>query len=333
MAENILSVEKLKIGFWNEKRVLTAVEDISFEVQKGKTLCIVGESGCGKSVTATSILRLWPQKSVVIQGGSILFHGQDLTKCGPKQMDQIRENKISMIFQEPMTSLNPVYTVGKQLMEIMLAHPQDGIRNKKEAKEYAIEMLKRVGIPSPGTRFYEYPHQLSGGMRQRVMIAMALSCRPDILIADEPTTALDVTIQAQILKLMSELQRDYNTGIILITHDMGVVARTADEVMVMYAGTVVEKNTAENIFDHTRHPYTQGLLRSIPRPDRDLGRLYTIEGQVPALTEIGKGCRFASRCPHCTERCRQEEPTLEPTGDGGMVRCYLSAGEERRRAV
>ena len=243
MDETILKVENLKVGFRNGKNILTAVEDISFDVKKGKVLCIVGESGCGKSVTATSIMKLQSKKVMEIQDGSIYYKNKDLTKCSEKEMDEIRGNKISMIFQEPMTSLNPVYTIGKQLMEIMLAHPENGIKTKAEAKEYAIEMLGKVGILSPETRVNEYPHQLSGGMRQRVMIAMALCCNPDILIADEPTTALDVTIQAQILKLMGTLQRDYNTGIIMITHDMGVVAKVADDIMVMYAGKVVETST------------------------------------------------------------------------------------------
>ena len=323
MDETILKVENLKVGFRNGKNILTAVEDISFDVKKGKVLCIVGESGCGKSVTATSIMKLQSKKVMEIQDGSIYYKNKDLTKCSEKEMDEIRGNKISMIFQEPMTSLNPVYTIGKQLMEIMLAHPENGIKTKAEAKEYAIEMLGKVGILSPETRVNEYPHQLYGGMRQRVMIAMALCCNPDILIADEPTTALDVTIQAQILKLMGTLQRDYNTGIIMITHDMGVVAKVADDIMVMYAGKVVEKNTAENIFDHTRHPYTQGLLKSIPRLNQDVDKLYTIEGQVPSLGNMGEGCRFASRCPYCTDRCKKEEPELKQTSDGGQVRCFM----------
>ena len=268
-------------------------------------------------------MKLQSKKVMEIQDGSIYYKNKDLTKCSEKEMDEIRGNKISMIFQEPMTSLNPVYTIGKQLMEIMLAHPENGIKTKAEAKEYAIEMLGKVGILSPETRVNEYPHQLSGGMRQRVMIAMALCCNPDILIADEPTTALDVTIQAQILKLMGTLQRDYNTGIIMITHDMGVVAKVADDIMVMYAGKVVEKNTAENIFDHTRHPYTQGLLKSIPRLNQDVDKLYTIEGQVPSLGNMGEGCRFASRCPYCTDRCKKEEPELKQTSDGGQVRCFM----------
>lgn len=326
MDESVLKVENLKVGFRNGKNILTAVDDISFELKKGKVLCIVGESGCGKSVTATSIMRLQSKKVMTIQDGKILFQGKDLVQCSEKEMDEVRGNKISMIFQEPMTSLNPVYTIGKQLTEIMLAHPENGIKNKEDAKKYAIEMLGKVGILSPEIRFNEYPHQLSGGMRQRVMIAMALCCKPDVLIADEPTTALDVTIQAQILKLMAELQKDYNTGIIMITHDMGVVAKIADDVMVMYAGKVVEKNTAENIFDHTQHPYTKGLLKSIPRLDKDSEKLYTIDGQVPALTEFGTGCRFASRCPECTERCKVEEPSLSKTFDGGEVRCFMVKG-------
>lgn len=323
MDESVLKVENLKVGFRNGKSVFTAVDDISFEIKKGKVLCIVGESGCGKSVTATSIMRLQSKKVMTIQGGKIFFQGKDLVQCSEKEMDKVRGNKISMIFQEPMTSLNPVYKIGKQLTEIMLAHPENGMKNKQDAKKYAIEMLGKVGILSPEIRFNEYPHQLSGGMRQRVMIAMALCCKPDVLIADEPTTALDVTIQAQILKLMADLQKDYNTGIIMITHDMGVVAKIADDVMVMYAGKVVEKNTAENIFDHTKHPYTKGLLKSIPRLDKDSKKLYTIDGQVPALTELKTGCRFASRCPYCADRCKMEEPPLRDTSDGGEVRCFM----------
>lgn len=324
MADTVLKVENLKVGFRNKKNILTAIDGVSFEVKKGKVLCIVGESGCGKSVTASSILRLYSKKAMAVQGGAILFQGKDLTKCSEKEMDEIRGNRISMIFQEPMTSLNPVYTIGRQMTEIMLAHKDSGTASRPEAKKYALDMLEKVGIPSPETRFYEYPHQLSGGMRQRIMIAMALSCRPDVLIADEPTTALDVTVQAQILKLMAELQKDYETGVIMITHDMGVVASIADDVAVMYAGRVVEKNTAENIFDHTKHPYTQGLLRSIPRLDQDSERLHTIEGQVPALTELGAGCRFASRCPLCAEICRRTEPPMKETADGGQVRCHFA---------
>lgn len=324
--QTILKVENLRIGFKTGNHILTAVDDVSFEVKKGKVLCIVGESGCGKSVTATSILRLQSKRVMVIQDGHIYYQDKDkqkdLVHSSEKEMDDIRGNKISMIFQEPMTSLNPVYTVGAQLMEIMLAHKDSGIKTKKEAKSYAIEMLGKVGIPSPETRFYEYPHQLSGGMRQRVMIAMALSCKPDILIADEPTTALDVTIQAQILKLMADLQKDLQTGIILITHDMGVVAKVADDVMVMYAGKVVEQNTVEQIFDHTKHPYTSGLLKSIPRLDTDSDKLYTIKGQVPSLSEMGNGCRFATRCNECTDRCKASEPPLVTLEDGGTVRCF-----------
>ena len=264
------------MGFKDDDgNVYNLLDKLNMRVEEGKALGIVGESGCGKSMTSLSLMRLLPE-SAVVQGGQILLDGKNILEEKEAQMQKIRGNRIAMIFQEPMTSLNPVYTIGKQLMEIMLAHPENGIKTKAEAKEYAIEMLGKVGILSPETRVNEYPHQLSGGMRQRVMIAMALCCNPDILIADEPTTALDVTIQAQILKLMGTLQRDYNTGIIMITHDMGVVAKVADDIMVMYAGKVVEKNTAENIFDHTRHPYTQGLLKSIPRHNQDVDKLYTI---------------------------------------------------------
>ena len=263
MPEPLLKVENLKVSFKIKKQKTAAVEDVNFSLDEGKIIGIVGESGCGKSVTATSILRLMPPSLCEIDENSkILFQGKDLSKASNAEMRDVRGNKISMIFQEPMTSLNPVYTIGAQMVEMLQTHQKI---SKHDAMQKSIEMLEKVGIPSPEQRIKEYPHQLSGGMRQRVMIAMALSCNPKLLIADEPTTALDVTIQAQILRLMRQLTHDFNTSVILITHDMGVVAEMADHVMVMYAGKDVEYGTLEQIFDHPLHPYTNGLLRSIPR--------------------------------------------------------------------
>ena len=320
MSEAILEVKNLQVQFQvSRTRTLTAIQDVSFTVHKGETLGIVGESGCGKSVTANTILRLLPVQTGKISGGSILFEGQDLAKLSLKEMTKIRGRKISMIFQEPMTSLNPVYRIGDQLIEMTRAIEKI---SKKEAWSRAVKMLEMVGIPSPEQRMYEFPHQLSGGMRQRVMIAMALSARPEILIADEPTTALDVTIQAQVLDLMRKLQEELGTAIMLITHDMGVVAEMADYVMVMYAGEVVEYADAATIFRNPGHPYTRGLLDSLPRADRDTDRLKSIPGTVPALSEMPSGCRFSTRCPYVTERCRQEKPALTETAPGHQVRCF-----------
>ena len=292
MPEPLLKVENLKVSFKIKKQKTAAVEDVNFSLDEGKIIGIVGESGCGKSVTATSILRLMPPSLCEIDENSkILFQGKDLSKASNAEMRDVRGNKISMIFQEPMTS--------------------------------SIEMLEKVGIPSPEQRIKEYPHQLSGGMRQRVMIAMALSCNPKLLIADEPTTALDVTIQAQILRLMRQLTHDFNTSVILITHDMGVVAEMADHVMVMYAGKDVEYGTLEQIFDHPLHPYTNGLLRSIPRINqRKDERLYTIDGTVPTLDEMPKGCRFCTRCKEATQRCWEQDPGMHTLADGHKVRCW-----------
>ena len=319
MADTILQVKGLSVDFMIDKKQVTAISDVSFEIGKGRTLGVVGESGCGKSVTATSILRLLPKATSKITSGEILLEGEDLTKMTDKQIRDIRASKISMIFQEPMTSLNPVYTIGAQMVEAIKAF--DKKKSKKEAFEYGVEMLDKVGIPSPRQRMHEYPHQLSGGMRQRVMIAMALASNPLFLIADEPTTALDVTIQAQILQLMKELKEKYNTAIMMITHDMGVVADVADEVMVMYAGKVVEHADVRSIFKKPLHPYTQGLLKSIPRLDEDVDKLYTIEGNVPSLAEMPKGCRFCTRCPYKMDRCENEDPGLIKVGDTS-VRCF-----------
>ena len=325
MAEPLLEVRNLKVEFRTRKQALTAIHDVSFDVFPATTLGIVGESGCGKSVTATSLLRLLPRETSRVCPGSVVrLHGKDLLEMSDREFRQIRGNKISMIFQDPMTALNPVYTIGDQLIEMLTAHRH---MKRSEAFERGVEMLEKMGIPSPRQRMKEYPHQLSGGMRQRVMIAMALSCDPELLIADEPTTALDVTIQAQILELMGKLKEQFHTAIMLITHDMGVIAEMADEVMVMYAGEVVEYAPVTELFDHPRHPYTQGLLRSIPRLDQDAQELYTIEGTVPGLNEMPEGCRFAGRCPYATEHCRASAPPLREAAPGIKVRCWRF-GEE-----
>lgn len=321
MAETVLDVQHLQVKFRvSKKDTLTAIEDVTFSVKEGETLGIVGESGCGKSVTANTILRLLPERTTVISKGSIHFEGKDLTKLSLKEMRTVRGNKISMIFQEPMTSLNPVYRIGDQLVEMYQAN---NAISKKEAWEKSAKMLEKVGIPSPEQRMHEFPHNLSGGMRQRVMIAMALSSEPALLIADEPTTALDVTIQAQVLELMRDLQNQMNTAVLLITHDMGVVAENADNVMVMYAGEVVEYGSVKSIFKNSLHPYTIGLLRSIPRLDQDMEELQTIEGTVPSLDQMPKGCRFSNRCSHCMDRCRQEAPVLKELEEGHQVKCFL----------
>ena len=318
MDEPLLKVEGLCVSFRIDKRDIPAIEDVGFSLYKGETLGIVGESGCGKSVTANTIMGLLPKYSGKITAGSVRLKGREITAMTEKQQREIRGNEISMIFQEPMTSLNPVYTIGTQMVEMARAHRRI---SRKEALARSLEMLRRVEIPEPEQRLREYPHQLSGGMRQRVMIAMAMMCEPDVLIADEPTTALDVTIQAQILDLMNGLKKTSQTAIMLITHDMGVVAESTDHVLVMYAGQVVESNSTENIFNHPLHPYTQGLLKAIPRPDEDTDTLYTIPGRVPTLEEMPSGCRFAERCPYATEKCVSQGPKLVSHGEG-QVRCW-----------
>jgi peptide/nickel transport system ATP-binding protein/oligopeptide transport system ATP-binding protein len=308
-AHPILEVRNLRTSFHTEEGEVRAVDDVSFNVYAGKTLGIVGESGCGKSVTSLSIMRLIPSPPGRIVGGQIMYQGQDLAKLELSEMRKIRGNEISMIFQEPMTSLNPVFTIGNQICEAIELHQR---LPKHEVRAKAIEMLKLVGIPSPEKRIDDYPHQLSGGMRQRVMIAMALSCDPKVLIADEPTTALDVTIQAQILDLLRELQQSTGLGLILITHDLGVVAEMADEVLVMYAGRVAEQGKVREIFKQPKHPYTRGLLNSIPSltPAGPRRRLETIAGIVPNLLHLPPGCRFQERCPFVIDPCRGAEPEL-----------------------
>lgn len=330
MEDRLLEVKNLKVSFKVGKKKLTAVEDVEFSLDKGKVIGIVGESGCGKSVTATSILRLVsPSVSEIDEESQILFQGEDLTKVSEARMRQVRGDEISMIFQEPMSSLNPVYKIGDQMMEMIRTHNRQ--IGKKEALDKCVEMLSRVGIPSPEQRVKEYPHQLSGGMRQRVMIAMALLCQPKLLIADEPTTALDVTIQAQILRIIKKLTRESDTSVILITHDMGVVAETADHVMVMYAGKSVEYGAVEEIFDRPLHPYTIGLLKSIPKLGSGAEEhLYTIDGTVPGLDEMPEGCRFCTRCQYATEKCKKEDPGMQNV-NGHMVRCFRYDGKDGER--
>lgn len=319
MGEKILEVNHLKTYFHTDAGLSKAVNDVSFFVEKGKTLGIVGESGCGKSITSLSIMGLVETPPGEIAGGEIIFEGEDLLKKNEKEMSKIRGKKIAMIFQEPMTSLNPVFTIGQQLVETLMLHEE---MTKKQAKERAIEMLKMVKIPLTEKRFNEYPHQLSGGMRQRVMIAMALCCNPDLLICDEPTTALDVTIQAQILDLINELKEKTGTSVMMITHDLGVIAEIADDVMVMYAGKIVERATCDQIFEKPMHPYTYGLMQCIPKlDDDDTKRLSVIEGMVPSFDDMPKGCAFCPRCKEAREICRQKMPELAEA-EGRMVRCF-----------
>ena len=322
----LLEVKNLETEFKIKRGLVKAVNGVSFEIEKGEILAVVGESGSGKSVTSLSIMGLI-EKPGRISNGEILFNGQELTKMSKKEMQAIRGDKISMIFQEPMTSLNPVYRIKDQIVESILTHTK---MTKKEAEDHAVEMLRLVGIPDPERRAEDYPHQMSGGMRQRVMIAMALACNPELLIADEPTTALDVTIQAQILDLINSIREKLNMSVLLITHDLGVVAETADKVVVMYCGRVVEKGTVEEIFTDPRHPYTKGLLESIPRMDKDVKPLYMIKGIVPDPTNLPKGCPFADRCDRCMEKCREAMPKLVENEKGRAVRCFLEndAAEE-----
>ena len=313
----LLEIRDLVTEFRTEAGPIRAVDGVSFEIPERGTLGVVGESGCGKSVTALSIMRLVASPPGRIASGSITYAGQDLLKLSDKQMRAIRGNRIAMIFQEPMTSLNPVFTVGDQVGEAVRLHQH---KSRAEARAVALEMFRLVGIPSPEERIDDYPHQLSGGMRQRVMIAMALACKPDLLIADEPTTALDVTIQAQILDLLRALQRELGMALLLITHDLGVVAETCDEVVVMYAGRIVERAATTTLFEAPRHHYTAGLLRSVPTDDP--GRLVEIKGMVPSLLELPKGCKFVDRCLAAQDLCRSEEPALVPLG-ASHVRCHF----------
>ncbi len=322
--ENILEVEGLSTSFFTDQGLVRAVDGVDLKIGPGETLGLVGESGCGKSVTALSIMRLIPSPPGKITSGRIVFEGEDLLEVPEKKMRYIRGDKISMIFQEPMTSLNPVYTIGEQVAEVFRFHRD---MKKDEIKQRSIDILRKVGIPSPDERYNDHPHQLSGGMRQRVMIAMALSLSPTLMIADEPTTALDVTIQASILTLMDELKNERDMSMILITHDLGVVSEVAKRVSVMYAGKIVEEIDVAELFENPLHPYTQGLLKSLPSRDTKGKKLFTIGGSVPKLSELPKGCRFNPRCPQVFDTCRVREPDMIETSKSKntshKVRCFL----------
>ena len=324
MSESIvLDIRNLKSHFFTAKGEVPAVDGVTIQVPPGKIIGIVGESGCGKSMTAMSVMGLLRYPGRVVEG-SITLDGRDITHLSPRELAKVRGNEISMIFQEPMTSLNPVYPVGRQVREAILQHQKI---SKEEARKRVLEIFQAVGIPEPEKRYNSYPHQLSGGLRQRVMIGMAMVCRPKVMIADEPTTALDVTIEAQILQLMKKLCREQGTSIILITHNMGVVAEICDYVYVMYAGKVMEQAETFELFEHTEHPYTAGLLKSIPRLDEKVDRLYTIEGGVPNLLHLPAGCNFCTRCKEASERCFMEKPCLYQTRDGHGVRCFKYESE------
>lgn len=320
MEEKLLEVVNLRTSFKDKDGAMVpAVDGVSFTLNKGETLGIVGESGCGKSVTSLSVLRLIPTPPGKVEADAILFNGTDLLSLPERNMRHIRGNEISMIFQEPMTSLNPVFTIGYQIAETLQLHQK---LTKQEGLKKAVEMLTKVGIPSPEQRVHEYPHQLSGGMRQRVMIAMALACNPKLLIADEPTTALDVTIQAQILDLIRDLRVEMDMSIMLITHDLGVVAETADRVIVMYAGKIVEEASTIDLFETPQHPYTEGLLNSIPKIEERRDRLHVIKGVVPNPLHMPQGCRFNPRCPYAVEKCREVEPELQELTHNHKVSCW-----------
>jgi oligopeptide/dipeptide ABC transporter ATP-binding protein len=328
MAERLLEVKGLKVRFTTEDGVVRAVDGVDFELDRGQVLGIVGESGSGKSVTAMTLLGLTRDKNTRFEG-SVTYKGENLLELPESHLRDVRGNQIAMIFQDPMTSLNPVYTVGDQIVEAIVTHEQ---ATKREARRRAVELLRQVGIPNPQQRVDDFPHQFSGGMRQRAMIAMALSCNPDILIADEPTTALDVTIQAQILELLDRLRADFDSAVILITHDLGVVAEVADEIVVMYAGRIVERGPKRQVFYDTQMPYTWGLLGSTPRLDRPKPKkLATIEGMPPSLINLPQGCKFRPRCPHAFEKC-EEEPNLENRVEdrAHLDRCWLSVEDKRR---
>lgn len=319
MSENILELKNLKTHFFTKHGEVPAVDGVDITVPKGKIIGIVGESGCGKSVTATSIMHLIEKPGRIVDG-QVLFDGEDITYASAKEINKIRGDRMTMIFQEPMTSLNPVYTVGKQVSEAIILHQHV---SKEEAKQMTIDIFEQVGIPEPEKRFKSYPHQLSGGLRQRVMIGMAMVCKPDLMIADEPTTALDVTIEAQILHLMREMQQKSGASIIMITHNLGVVAELCDEVYVMYAGKVMEHAEIHELFENPCHPYTYGLLNSIPDTQGTKERLYTIKGMVPNLLKLPEGCRFCPRCDKAMKICMTTQPELQTVADGHEVRCHL----------
>lgn len=322
MSEKLLEVRHLHTQFSTDEGIVHAVENVNFSLNKGETLGIVGESGSGKSVTSLSVMRLVTGK---ITDGEIIFDGKDILTLSEREMEHIRGNDITMIFQDPMTSLDPVYTIGYQLREVLFQH--DKKMTRAEADRISIDMLRKVGIANPESRMNDYPHQLSGGMRQRVIIAMGLCCHPKLLIADEPTTALDVTIQAQILDLMRALKKESNMSIMLITHDLGVIAEMCDRVVVMYCGQVVESGSVRDIFKHPGHKYTQGLLESIPRVEENRDRLNAIEGNVPNVLVLPEGCRFHPRCPYATEKCRTEVPQTVEISNGHMAACHYCLQE------
>ncbi|MGZ9584809.1 ABC transporter ATP-binding protein [Paenibacillus marinisediminis] len=319
MANTLVEFRNLQTNFYTSGGVVRAVNDVSFSIREGETLCVVGESGCGKSVTAMSLMRLISHPGK-IEGGQILYKDQDLLKIKEREMREIRGNEIAMIFQEPMTSLNPVFKIGQQITEPLRLHKG---MSKQDAKKRAIELIELVNIPRAAQIFDSYPHELSGGMRQRIMIAIALSCNPKLLIADEPTTALDVTIQAQILDLMRDIKSEFNTAIMLITHDLGVVAEMADHVVVMYAGKVIEEAPVIELFQNPKHPYTQGLLRAKPIINERIERLYTIPGQVPNPIELGNNCYFNDRCEHCMAICVDKQPSLQTYDKKHKAACWL----------
>ncbi len=322
MSEKILSVKDLRTEFFSSKtKSVTAVDGVSFDINKGEIVGLVGESGCGKSVTSLSIMQLFKNTTGKVTNGEVLFNGEDLLKKSDSEIRKIRGNKLSMIFQEPMSSLNPAMRIDKQLMEGIRLHTD---LSKEQALEKARVILEQVGIPDPNRVLKNYPHQLSGGMSQRVMIAMAMSCEPELLIADEPTTALDVTIQAQILDLMQKIQKDKGMGILLITHDLGVVAEICSRVVVMYAGKIVEEAPVHQLFKSPKHPYTQGLIASVPKLGSGVKVLPSIPGSVPDLTSMPQGCRFAPRCKHCMEKCKTQQPPLTKVGENQKVSCWLS---------
>ncbi|MDR0267874.1 ABC transporter ATP-binding protein [Paenibacillus sp.] len=329
MAKNLVEFRNLQTHFHTSTGVVKAVDDVSFTIREGETLCVVGESGCGKSVTAMSLMRLVESPPGRIAGGEIMFEGKDILKLNNNDMRRIRGNDISIIFQEPMSSLNPVLTIGEQITEPIILHL---MLDRKEAKKRALELINLVGIPRAEDIFHSYPHELSGGMRQRIMIAIALSCDPKLLIADEPTTALDVTIQAQILDLMRDIKKKLNTSIMLITHDLGVVAEMADFVVVMYAGKVIEEASVLELFKNPQHPYTMGLLKAKPVINQTSERLYTIPGQVPNPIELGENCHFHDRCEFCMDICKMQEPPLREHETGHKTACWLfeKEGEQNR---
>lgn len=325
--EDVLTVNNLKTYYYSNNKKVPAVDGVSFRLYKGEVLGIVGESGCGKSTIARSILNLLDKSYTKIEDGEILFHGSNLLNLNAKDLNRIKGKKISMIFQNPQAALNPVFTVGDQIAEVLRIHENI---SKKEVKARVIELLRLVGIPAPETRLNDYPHQMSGGMQQRILIAIALACNPEVVIADEPTTALDVTIQAQILDLMTRIKKQFQMGMILITHNMGVVAEMCDRMMVMYGGVVVEEGATADIFAAPSHPYTQGLLASIPSIEEDKEELYSIPGSVPRLTAPVTHCRFAGRCPHTFSKCEEIEPPLLDLGNGHKAKCWLLEDKARR---